>query len=51
MVLAVVCSILDRYLNFDSCQLETVSDVISGMVDQDVGMDVRANFGDFDFIE
>ena len=25
---------------------EVVSDVISGTVDQDIGMDVRANFGD-----
>ena len=33
-------------LNFDNCQPEVVSDVIPGMVDQDVGMDVRANFGD-----
>ena len=39
----VVCCIFDRYLNFDSCQPEVVTDVISGMVDQDV---VCANFGD-----
>ena len=44
---AVVCSIFDRYLNFDNCQPEVVSDVISGTVDQDVGMDVCANFGDY----
>ena len=34
------------FLNFDTCQPEVVRDVIHGMVDQDVGMDVRANFGD-----
>ena len=43
---AVVCGILDHFLNFDNCQLEVVSDVISGMVDQDGGKDVYANFGD-----
>ena len=36
---AVGCSIFDRFLNFDNCQPEVVSDVISGMVDQNVGMD------------
>ena len=39
---AVRCSIFDRFLNFDNCQPEVVSDVISGMVDQNVGVD----FGD-----
>ena len=35
------------FLNFDNCQQpEAVSDVIAGMVDQDVGMDDCANFGD-----
>ena len=34
------------FLNFDNCQPEVVSDVISGMADQDVGMDGCANFGD-----
>ena len=34
------------FLNFDNCQPEAVSDVISGQVNQDVGMDIRANFGD-----
>ena len=33
-------------LNFDSCQPEVVIDVISGMADQDVSMDVPANFDD-----
>ena len=42
---AVVCSIFYHFLNFDNCQPEVVSDVISGMVDHDVGMDVCANFG------
>ena len=32
--------------NFNNCQPEVVSDVISGMADQDFGMDVRASFGD-----
>ena len=43
---AVVYGIFDRSLNFDDCQLEVVSDVISGMVDQGVGLDVCVNFGD-----
>ena len=34
------------FLNFDNCQPEAVSGVISGKADQDVGMDVCANFGD-----
>ena len=34
------------FLNFDNCQPEAGSDVISGMSDQDVGTDVCANFGD-----
>ena len=33
-------------LNFNNCQPEVVSDVISGTVDHDVGVDVCANFGD-----
>ena len=33
-------------LNFNDCQPEVVSDVISGKFDEDVGMDVCANFGD-----
>ena len=33
-------------MNFDNCQPEATSDVIFGRVDQDVGMDVCANFGD-----
>ena len=37
---AVGCGILERFLNFDNCQPEIVSDVISDMVNQDVGMDV-----------
>ena len=34
------------FFNVDDCQPEVVSDVISGMIHQDVGGDVRANFGD-----
>ena len=34
------------FLNFDDCQPEVVSDVISGIVNQDVGVDACANFGD-----
>ena len=42
-----ICGIFDRFfVNFDNCQLEVVSDVISVMVDQEVGMDVFVNFGD-----
>ena len=33
------------FLNFDNCQPEVVSDVISGIADQDVGMYVWANLG------
>ena len=33
-------------LNFGNCQPEVISDVISGMVDQDASMDVWANFRD-----
>ena len=40
------CGIFDHFLNFDNCQPEVVSDVISGMVNQDVGMDVCTNYGD-----
>ena len=40
------CSILDRFLNFDNCQPEVVSDNISDMADQDGGRDVCANFSD-----
>ena len=43
---AVECGIFVRFLNFENCQPEVVHDVISGMADQDVGMDVCANFGD-----
>ena len=42
---AVGCGIFGRFLNFDNCQPEVVSDVISGKTDQDVGMDAYANFG------
>ena len=35
--------IFGRYLNFDNCHPEVVSDVIYGRADQDVGMDVCAN--------
>ena len=41
--------ICDRFLNFDNCQTAVVSDVISGTVDQYLGMDVFANFGDSRF--
>ena len=34
------------FLNFDNCQPEVDSDVISCVVDQDVGVDVCGNFGD-----
>ena len=34
------------FFNFNNCQPEAVSYVISGMADQDVGTDVCANFGD-----
>ena len=37
---------IDRLGNFDNCQPETVSEVISSTVNQDVGMDVCAHFGD-----
>ena len=37
-------------LNFDYCQQEVVSDVISCMVNQDVGMDVCANFGEVEVV-
>ena len=42
---AVCGGIFDRFFNFDNCQLEVVSDAISGWVDQDVGLDIRADFG------
>ena len=43
---AVGCGISARYLNFDNCQLEVVTHVISGMADQDAGMNVWVNFCD-----
>ena len=43
---AVGFGIFARFLNFDNCQPEVVSDVISGTADQDIGMDVRNHFGD-----
>ena len=46
---AVGCGIFDRFFNFNNCQPEVFSDVISGMVDQDVGVNVCANFGDSRF--
>ena len=42
---AVGCGIFDRILNYDNCQPEVVSDVISGIVDHDVSTDACANFG------
>ena len=44
--IAVGCDIFLPYLKFDNCQPEIGSDVVSRMVEQDVGMDVFANFGD-----
>ena len=45
---AVRFHIFDRFLYFDKCLPEVVSDsdVISGRADQDVGVDACANFGD-----
>ena len=43
----VVCSIFDRYLNFDNCQLEIVGDVISSMVVDPTGVKARVKFGDY----
>ena len=43
---AVGCGIFDCPLNFDNCQLEVVSEVLSGTVDQDFGRDACDNFGD-----
>ena len=43
---AVGCGIFDRFLKFDNCQPEVVSDVTSDMADQDVGADVFTKFGD-----
>ena len=37
---AVGCAISNVFFNFDNCQPEVVSDVISGMADQAVGMDI-----------
>ena len=34
------------FSHFYNCQPEIVSDVISGTADQDVSLDVLANFGD-----
>ena len=43
---AVVYGIFDRYLNFDNCQPELVSDVISGAVVDLTGVKVPVKFGD-----
>ena len=43
---AIRCGIFHHFLNFDNCQPEVLRDVISGMADQDVGMDVCGNLGD-----
>ena len=45
---SVVFGIVERFLNFDNFQPELVSDVISGTADQNVSMDVCADFGDSD---
>ena len=34
------------FVNLNNCQPEVVTDVISFMAEQDVGMDVRGNSGD-----
>ena len=38
--------IFNRFLYFDNCLPEIISDVISGIFDQNVGMVVCDNFGD-----
>ena len=43
---AVVCGIFECLLNFDGCQPKVFCDVISGVVDQDVRMDLFANLGE-----
>ena len=43
---AVGCDIFDRFLNFDNCHPEAVSDVIAGTIDQEVGVNDCVNFGD-----
>ena len=42
---AVGCGIFDLFFNFDNCQPEVVSDVLSGTVEQDVGMDILVILG------
>ena len=42
----VVCGIFDSFLNFDNCQPETVSDVISGVVVNPTGVKVHVKLGD-----
>ena len=44
---AVGFGIFANFWNFDNYHPEVVSDVISGMADQDVGLDVCANFDDY----
>ena len=36
------CGIFNLFLNLNNCQPEAVRNVVSGMVDQDVGMDVMS---------
>ena len=43
---AVRDGIFDCFLNFDNCQPEIASDVISGMAIHYVGVDVRVKLGD-----
>ena len=43
---AVGCSIFACYFNFDNCQPEVVSDVISGMVVEPTCVKVVVKFGD-----
>ena len=38
--------IFNRFVNFNNCQLEVVSDVISGVVVDPTGMKASVNFGD-----
>ena len=43
---AVVCGIFHRFLNFDNCQPEVVSNVISSVVLEPTGIKVRVKFDD-----
>ena len=43
---AVGCGIFARYLNFDNCQPDLVSDVISDVVEDQTGVKVGVKFVD-----